>query len=345
MRRLSASNDVGSSMATSAHQLEQVVLDHVAGGADAVVVAGPATDADVLGHGDLHVVDVVGVPDRLEQLVGEAHRQDVLDRLLAEVVVDPEDRARREDVAEDAVELAGRLEVVAERLLDHHPAPRAVALLGQAVLLELPDDGAEEARRDREVEGVVAAGAPLLVELLDRAAQAVERRVVVEVALDEADALGELVPDLLAELGAGVRLHRVVDDLGEVLVRPVAPGEADEAEAGRQQPAVREVVDRGHHLLARQVTGHAEEHQAAGPGDARQPAVLGVAQGVGQRHASTSRTTSRSAGPLTCSRSTGRPLRARTCPSPTAWAVRNSWNVKGRSGTARSASGWPVTWR
>ena len=76
------------------HQLEQVVLDHVARGADAVVVAGAAADADVLGHGDLHVVDVVGVPDRLEHGVGEAHRQDVLDRLLAEVVVDPEDRAR-----------------------------------------------------------------------------------------------------------------------------------------------------------------------------------------------------------------------------------------------------------
>jgi hypothetical protein len=34
---------------------------------------------------------VVGVPDRLEQRVGEAQRQQVLDRLLAQVVVDPED--------------------------------------------------------------------------------------------------------------------------------------------------------------------------------------------------------------------------------------------------------------
>ena len=67
-------------------ELEQVVLDDVAGGADPVVVARPAADADVLGHRDLHVVDVVGVPDRLEQLVGEAQRQQVLDRLLAEVV-------------------------------------------------------------------------------------------------------------------------------------------------------------------------------------------------------------------------------------------------------------------
>ena len=228
------------------HQLQQVVLDDVAGGADAVVVAGPAADADVLGHGDLHVVDVVGVPDRLEHRVGEPHGQDVLDGLLAEVVVDPEDRARREHAVEDGVELAGRLQVVAEGLLDDDPAPAVGLRLGEPVLLELPHDVAEERRRDGQVERVVAAGAADLVELLDRAAQLVEGEVVVEVARDEPEPLGELPPDLLAELRAGVLLHRVVHDLGEVLVGPVAPGEADQAEAraaagrgwrGRRSPA------------------------------------------------------------------------------------------------------------
>jgi len=39
----------------------------------------------------LHVADVVAVPDRLEQAVGEAEGQDVVDRLFAQEVVDPED--------------------------------------------------------------------------------------------------------------------------------------------------------------------------------------------------------------------------------------------------------------
>ena len=107
-----------------------MVLDHVAGRADAVVVAGPATKADVLGHGDLHVVDVVGVPDRLEQLVGEAQRQDVLHGLLAEVVVDAEHRLLGEDVVDDLVELARALQVVRERLIDHHPAPNEACFAG-----------------------------------------------------------------------------------------------------------------------------------------------------------------------------------------------------------------------
>jgi hypothetical protein len=78
------------------------------------------------------------------------------------------------------------------------------------VLLELPDHVVEEPRWDGEVEGVVAACAADPVELVDGAPQLVEGGVVVEVARHEAEALGELLPDLLAELGPGVLPHRVV---------------------------------------------------------------------------------------------------------------------------------------
>ena len=114
-------------------QLQQVVLDHVAGRADAVVVAGPAADADVLGHRDLHVVDVVGVPDRLEHRVGEPQRQDVLDGLLAQVVVDPEDRLGGKTSETIALSSRADFQVVAERLLDHDPPPRSGSL-GETVL-------------------------------------------------------------------------------------------------------------------------------------------------------------------------------------------------------------------
>ena len=107
-----------------------------------------------------------------------------------------------------------------------------------------------------------------------------EGLVVVEVAGHEPEALGELLPDLLAEPGAGVLAHRVVHDLREVLVGPVAAGEADEREAGRQQPAVGEVVDRRHELLAGEVAGDAEDHHPARARDLREPPVLRVAQRV-----------------------------------------------------------------
>src|SRR5476649_2662890 len=53
------------------------MAEDIARGADAVVVARTAADADVFGHRDLHVVDVRAVPDRFVQRVGEAQRKDV----------------------------------------------------------------------------------------------------------------------------------------------------------------------------------------------------------------------------------------------------------------------------
>ena len=63
---------------------------------------------------------------------------------------------------EQLVQLARRLEVVAERLLDDQPHP---ARRGAAPLAELVDDRADRARRHREVVDAVAACAALLVEL------------------------------------------------------------------------------------------------------------------------------------------------------------------------------------
>ena len=70
--------------------LQQVVLDDVAHGADGVVERAAVGDVEVLGHRDLEVVDPLPVPQRLEQRVGEPQHEQVLDRLLAEEVVDPE---------------------------------------------------------------------------------------------------------------------------------------------------------------------------------------------------------------------------------------------------------------
>ena len=257
-----------------------MVLDDVAGRAHAVVVACPAAGADVLGHGDLDVVHVVGVPQRLEELVREAQRQDVLHRLLAQVVVDPEDRVRREHRLHDVVELPGRLEVVAERLLDDHAAPLVALGLGQAVLGELPADLLEGLRRDGEVERVVAARSAVLVEFIDGFAEPLEGVVVVELALHEADALGELLPDRLIERGAGVGLDGLLHLRGEVLVVPLPPGEAHQGEARRQQPAVGEVVHGRHELLAGEVAGDPEQDQRRRSGNTVQAAVPRVPQRV-----------------------------------------------------------------
>ena len=84
--------------------LEQVRHHHVAIGAGRLVEAGALAEPQRLGHVDLHVVDEVAVPDRLEQAVGEAERQDVLRRFLAEEMVDAEDLLLGEDLMQLGVQ-------------------------------------------------------------------------------------------------------------------------------------------------------------------------------------------------------------------------------------------------
>jgi hypothetical protein len=102
--------------------LGEVVLHHVPQGAGGFVVTGPLLHPHGLCRGDLHVFDVIAVPDRLEDRVGKAQHKNVLNRFLAQVVVDPEDLAFLGATLHDPVELLGAAVVAAEGLLDHHPA-------------------------------------------------------------------------------------------------------------------------------------------------------------------------------------------------------------------------------
>jgi hypothetical protein len=109
--------------------LQHVILQHVTGRAGGVVVAGAAAlHAELLGDGDLDVLDVVAVPDRLEDRVVEAKAEQVLDRLLAEVVVDAKQLVLAQRAVQRVVQGLGRGEVAAEGLLDDHAAKRRAAL-------------------------------------------------------------------------------------------------------------------------------------------------------------------------------------------------------------------------
>ena len=68
--------------------LEHVVLNHVAKRTRAIVVRAPRANPLCLRDRHLDVIDVSPVPDRLEDPVGEPERQDVLDGLLSEIVID-----------------------------------------------------------------------------------------------------------------------------------------------------------------------------------------------------------------------------------------------------------------
>src|SRR5207245_9404500 len=93
-------------------ELKDMVLDDVAHRPGLLVIAGPLLDPDRLRHRDLHVVDVLAVPDRLEDPVRETQDEDVLDGLLAQVMVDEEHLVVAENGVDHRVERPCRLAVV-----------------------------------------------------------------------------------------------------------------------------------------------------------------------------------------------------------------------------------------
>ena len=113
--------------------LHEVVDDDIAQRPHRIIEVAAVGDAEVLGHRDLHAVDVVAVPHRLEHRVREPQVQDLLEAHLAEVVVDPEDLRLVDVLVQVGGERTGRFEVVAERLLDDDPG-----VVGEAGIGEVP---------------------------------------------------------------------------------------------------------------------------------------------------------------------------------------------------------------
>ena len=89
------------------------------------VIIAASLNAQGLGNGDLHVIDVRVVPQRLEQDVGEAKRHEVLHRLLAEVVIDAEDISLEENRADRIVDGRGAVAIFPDRLLDDDARARS----------------------------------------------------------------------------------------------------------------------------------------------------------------------------------------------------------------------------
>ncbi len=85
-----------------------MVLEHVAEAARFFVVAAAMLDAQRFGGGDLNMIDVLTVPDRLDDRVGKPKGEDVLDGVLPEIVIDPIDLFLVKGAFDRLAEMPGR---------------------------------------------------------------------------------------------------------------------------------------------------------------------------------------------------------------------------------------------
>jgi len=63
-------------------------LEHIPHDASLIVIIGATPHVYALRYRNLHVIDVMLIPDRLKNGVGKAEVQDILRRLFAQIMVD-----------------------------------------------------------------------------------------------------------------------------------------------------------------------------------------------------------------------------------------------------------------
>ena len=222
----------------------------------ALVEAGARPDRERLGDVDLDVVDVVAVPDGLEEAVGEAQRQDVLDGLLAQEVVDAEDLLLGEDSVDGLVQGLRRREVGAEGLLHDHP--RA---LGQTGVAQRADDPGHGRRGNREVDEPVGLAADLLLGPVDGVREVVGGA---GVGGRVGEPRGELVPGLVRRLAAAELVDGHAGERPELVVGERPPRSADDPVPLGEQAGDGEVEEAGDQLALGQVARGPKQHDRRG---------------------------------------------------------------------------------
>src|SRR5262249_10890474 len=147
-------------------QLQDVALNHVAKSAGSFVEASAAFHAESLRGGNLHVVDIVAIPQWLEDAVAEAEDQKILEGVFGQVVFDAVDLVLVKDIEHAAIQFFCRSEVTAKGLLndDANPGIRRRRLC-QASPPELLDDVEIHFRRRRQVKEDIASKILLRLQL------------------------------------------------------------------------------------------------------------------------------------------------------------------------------------
>ena len=100
-----------------------MIRHHVAERTCSFIKAATMLDADGFRGGDLDVVDVIAIPQRLDDVVGKTEDHDVLHSLFAEIVVDAVDLFFGQDLLQFLIELLRGFEIVSKGLFDNHARP------------------------------------------------------------------------------------------------------------------------------------------------------------------------------------------------------------------------------
>src|SRR5207248_4807850 len=201
-------------------KLQQVVLDHVAQRPGFFIIAGPGANSLGFAHGDLNVIDILMIPDRLEDAVCKPDNQEILNRLLAQVMIDAEDLRFVEDLRYRFVDLPRGVQVPADRLSDDDPREGFVIAdrLGKSRLPQTFYREDDCRRGNGEIKDAVSRQGELGLNVAEARAQIQVRLRLAQSPRDPKEALLELWPDALLKRLTRIFRHSLFGKFPEIVV-------------------------------------------------------------------------------------------------------------------------------
>src|SRR6516162_1099355 len=225
-----------------------MILHDIANRAGLVIEGPAALHAKILGHSDLDTINVVAIPEGFHEGIGKAEDEHIVDRTLAEVVVDAKNVLFMVGTVKNLVQRLGGGEVITERFFDDDARAFAAARLHQ-----LFDDLTKKYRRNRQiVSGVLG-----LAEFL---AQVLEGGSIVVIAVDIMEQAGKFFPRGGVE--AAVFFEAVLGSGLQLIEIPAGLGYADDREV--EMPSFQHGLERRKDLLVGQIAGCTKKDQSIG---------------------------------------------------------------------------------
>jgi hypothetical protein len=144
-----------------------MIRNHVAQSARRIIITTARFDADLFSDRNLHVIDIISVPDRLENAVAKAENQNILHGFLAEIMIDAENLIFLKDRAQFFIQSFSRFQIAPERFFKNETPPLFFIVFGKFNFIDLTNDFAEENRRRREIKEIITARVEFLFDIVE----------------------------------------------------------------------------------------------------------------------------------------------------------------------------------
>src|SRR5262245_7199858 len=114
-----------------------MTLNHVAQCAGSFIESRTLLNAQRFRNGNLHMIDIIAIPQRLEDSISESEDEKVLYRIFSQVMIDAIHLRFVENAEHDLIKAPLRFQVASKRLLDDNARPGFVVDgMGQFSLIQ-----------------------------------------------------------------------------------------------------------------------------------------------------------------------------------------------------------------